>query len=189
MQGQFISFYSNNTTLEIWLDVENGLLKNRTPLFGGILVTTGNLGDKELYWDNLDFFLNIKKKTFKKACREEVESIDLDWKEIYQDILGVLSKADGLGLLNTESKKNENEIIKSFFSSPPVISQQIREEAKRNYSEEKEHSSWVSSSTADYIGAPSEDVEELVKRKLEEELSNRIQEVYKRLGIGADVPF
>lgn len=96
MEGQYISFYKNDVTLEIWVDEELRPDKN---LFGSITVSSGQIGAEEAYWDNLSYFLNLSKKEFKKECKEELVKLGFSWKEVYIDMVYLLDKAKKLGLL------------------------------------------------------------------------------------------
>jgi hypothetical protein len=141
MQGSYISFYSNDVTLEIWLEDLEGVIKNRWPLFGSIQVRGPYLKDKEIYWDNLDFFLDISKSVFKDACKKDIDMLDMNWKDVYQDVKAVFNAAKLCGLL-AESKVDKNKIISDYLKNSNDI-------------ENTPKGDWTSTSTGDYIGAPS----------------------------------
>lgn len=96
MEGQYISFYKNDVTLDVWVDDDLQPDKN---LFGAITVSSGQTGSEDAYWDNLSYFLNIGKKEFKKECKEELVKLGFSWKEVYTDVAYLVDKAKKLGLL------------------------------------------------------------------------------------------
>jgi hypothetical protein len=67
--------------------------------FGYIQITDGALGDKPIFWDNLDFFISAGKKEFKEECKKELEKKGYNWKETYKTIKALLKRAKKLNLL------------------------------------------------------------------------------------------
>jgi hypothetical protein len=96
MEGQFISFYKNEVTLEIFL---NDDLTSQGKDWASITVDTGMIGSKPKYWDNLRFFLENEEKVIKKQCKPDVKEIGLSWKEVYKDIKFLIGRAQKLGYL------------------------------------------------------------------------------------------
>ena len=96
MEGQFISFYKYEVTLEIWLEDD---LTSRKDLFGAFTISTGKIGDEDAYWDNISFFIQNKEKVVKKDCKSDIKKLGLKWKDVYADIMYLIKKAQGLGYL------------------------------------------------------------------------------------------
>lgn len=161
MKGSYISFYSNDVTLELFLDSKSSTIKADSGLLGFIKVQGSMKEDKEVYWDGIDFFLNVSKKEFKKDCKEELVGIGMDWKDVYQDIKEVFNEAKRFGLI--PEHKNTNNVLDKI----------------------KDSSNWVTSSSADYIGAPSYENEEFVTiSQLDNILDKKVREIVNQeLGI------
>jgi hypothetical protein len=183
MKGSFISFYSNQVTLEIWLDSKPGTIVNMSPLFGGIMVRGEKIDDKELYWDNINFFIGVSKKRFKKSCKEELESVHMNWKDVYQDVLTVLSEAKKFGFLNTRPKEDKTKHIKRIFGLDIA-------EDEDSIDIVDDDRQWVVSSTEDFIGAPSAGtLDKSNESPIQREIDKKLEEIFRNLGIGVDVPF
>lgn len=67
---------------------------------GYITVHNSMITVTEIFWDNLDFFIECSKKDFKKECKEELKKFDYDWKEVYKTVKLLLGQAKKLELLN-----------------------------------------------------------------------------------------
>lgn len=98
MRGIEISLYSNNVTLSVSVTDK---LKAREDKFGHIQVSSGTIGAKECFWDNLLFFISADYETFRKECRKELREKGFKTKEVYKDIKILLKQAIKLKLLNT----------------------------------------------------------------------------------------
>lgn len=94
-----IELYLDNVTLSLSvresLKKEKGSLKN----FGYIKVHDGSLDSKEVFWDNINYFLRADKKEFKKECKEDLDKADYNWKETYKTIKKLLKRAEKLNLI------------------------------------------------------------------------------------------
>ena len=94
-----IQLYLNEVELNISvkedLSCQDGVLKN----YGYIQVSTGSIGEKECFWDNLDFFLNCGKKEFKQDCKKELQQKGFNYKEVYKTIKQLLKRAKKLNIL------------------------------------------------------------------------------------------
>lgn len=97
--GTEVNLYLNNVELTISttknLKKESGNLTN----FGSITVSTGKIGAKECFWDNLEYFFNISYEDFRKECRSELREKGFKTKETYKDIQKLLKRAFKLKLL------------------------------------------------------------------------------------------
>jgi hypothetical protein len=162
MKGSYISFYSNDVTLELFLDSKSSTIKLDSGLCGFIKVQGPMKEDKEVYWDGIEYFLNVSKKEFKKDCKEELVGIGMDWKDVYQDIREVFNGA-------------------KRFSLIPGCSKDVGLETGKI----EDSSNWTTSSSADYIGAPSCENEEFVTiSQLNNILDKKVREIVdQELGI------
>ena len=91
----------NNVELNISVDDDlTGYSINR-PLFryGYLQISDGTIKDEPIYWDNLNFFIDCRKKEFKEECKTELKEKGYNWKEVYKDIKTLLERAENLKLL------------------------------------------------------------------------------------------
>ena len=96
MESQYISFWKDDVTLSLWLEDDLTPCKHK---FADITVSTSRLADKDVYWDCLEYFINVDKKTFKKECKPDLKDLDLSWKDVYKDIKYLIAKAKRLGYI------------------------------------------------------------------------------------------
>jgi hypothetical protein len=96
MQGQSIHFYSNNVTLEIYL---NDSLEPNGPMQSYLEVDDGLFDTKSKCWDNMRFFLEAPKDVIKEECRSDVEELGLNIDDVYEDVVYLIKKANKLGYL------------------------------------------------------------------------------------------
>lgn len=95
-----IRLYLNEVELAVYVD--NDLKKSRNPNtknFGNITVSTGVIGSKDCFWDNLEFFFDISYDDFRKECRKELRAKGFKTKETYKDIKLLLKQAFKLKIL------------------------------------------------------------------------------------------
>lgn len=92
-----------NISVKEDLSCQDGDLAN----YGYIQVSTGSIGEKECFWDNLEFFLNCGEKEFKEECKKELQQKGFDHKEIYKKIKRLLKRAKKLNKLCTTTLKTQ----------------------------------------------------------------------------------
>jgi hypothetical protein len=97
----YIQFYSGDVELNISVkdDLTKHLENESLYHFGFFQITNGDLDDKPIFWDNLDFFISAGKKEFKRECKKDLKNKGYDWKEIYKQVKTLLDRAQKLNLL------------------------------------------------------------------------------------------
>lgn len=74
------------------------VLKNN----GYINIHYNSIDQKDIFWDNLEFFISVSFKEFKEVCREDLEKIGYNKKETFKIIKSLIKKAVKLKLLSRE---------------------------------------------------------------------------------------
>lgn len=99
----YVQLYSNNVELNLSvtddLKCQEGNLKN----FGHISITSGSIGEKGIFWDVIEYFLEVDFKTYKKDCKKELNKAGYDVKQTFKDIKRLLKRAKKLKLLTHEN--------------------------------------------------------------------------------------
>ena len=96
-----IQMFYNNVELNISVRDDLTGYDYNDPLYndGFLQITDGTIQDKPVYWDNLNFFINCRKKEFKEECKTELKEKGYNWKEVYKDIKTLLKRAESLKLI------------------------------------------------------------------------------------------
>ena len=94
MEGIVIQYYKDDTSLNIYLDED---LKRAKEGSGYIEISTGSVAESEIFWDNINFFIGVSKKDFEAECKKELKKCGFKWKEAYEDIKYLISKAKDYG--------------------------------------------------------------------------------------------
>ena len=96
----YVQLYLNNVELNLAvtedLKCEEGNLKN----FGYISITSGSIGEKGIFWDGIEYFLEVDYKTYKKECGKKLEKGGYEIKQTFKDIKRLLKRAKKLKILN-----------------------------------------------------------------------------------------
>lgn len=94
MEGQYITLYRRNVSLEIMLkeDLSTEGINSANFVIDNYLRS----GPEPVSWDNLRFFLERKEKRVKRNCIKDVEKLGLEWGEIWEDIKYLLERAKKL---------------------------------------------------------------------------------------------
>lgn len=96
----YIQFYLDEVELNISVKEDLGRQEERLKNFGYIQVSTGHIDKEDCFWDNLSYFLNCRKKEFKRECKKELQQKGFqDWKGIYKKIKILLKRAKKLKLI------------------------------------------------------------------------------------------
>lgn len=75
---------------------------------GYIEIDLGQIGEKAIFWDNLNFFMGLTYNKFKEECRDDLReyearvSEDLKTKQTFKIIKRLMKKAYQLNLLTKE---------------------------------------------------------------------------------------
>ena len=67
--------------------------------FGWLTISTGYIADKDISWDNLDFFLSCDYASFKDECNSELREKGFKPKKIFKQIKQLLKEANKLNIL------------------------------------------------------------------------------------------
>lgn len=97
----YIQFYVDEVELNISVKDDLTGHKENEPLhnFGYFEITTGNIGEKPIFWDGIEWTLKVGKKEFKKEFSKELKEKELDLKETYKKVKALLKRAKKLNLL------------------------------------------------------------------------------------------
>jgi hypothetical protein len=95
MEGTFISIYKNWVTVELWVNKDLSLREGN---FGGVRVSDGRIDKKDVYWDNIDYFLKLKKKKIKELKKDLQEANQL-YDTWVQDVEWCINRFKKLGYL------------------------------------------------------------------------------------------
>ena len=68
--------------------------------FGYFEISGGNIGEKPIFWDGIEWTLKVGKKEFKKEFSKELKEKGLDWKEAYKKVKILLKRAKKLNLIS-----------------------------------------------------------------------------------------
>lgn len=98
----YIQFYLDEVELNISVNEDLSGHKENEPLhnFGYFEITTGNIGEKPIFWDGIEWTFEVGKKEFKKEFKKELEEKNLDWKDIYKKVKTLLKRAKKLNLIS-----------------------------------------------------------------------------------------
>lgn len=94
--GLAIQLRTDNVLLTI--SVQENLKSDK--LSGYIEVDNGQRDSYVVFWDNVEFFIKVRKKEFKEECLDDIIKTDLDWKEVYKDLKALIKKAKKLKLID-----------------------------------------------------------------------------------------
>lgn len=97
----YIQFYLDDIELNISVKEDlTGYLENE-PLHqcGFIQITDGKLEDRPIFWDNVSYFIDCRKKEFKEECKKELQEKGYDWKQTYKQIKTLLKRAKKLNII------------------------------------------------------------------------------------------
>lgn len=97
--GTYVVFYRNDTMLHVSVKKDLTATDGNLINDGYFIFHNGKLDTKELFWDNLSYFIHCSKKQFKKDSKQELEEQDLDWKNCYKDMKHLIKRAKKLNLL------------------------------------------------------------------------------------------
>ena len=95
----YIHLHTDN--VELVISVTNKLKKQTETLekFGWITISKGGINDRDINWDNLNFFLECDYKDFKKECKEDLREKNFKTKKIFKEIKQLLKEANKLNIL------------------------------------------------------------------------------------------
>ena len=96
----YVELHLHSVTLSIVVNKDLSIEKGRLIDSGYIKISTGEIGKKECFWDNIEFFYNISKEDFSEECRKELEKKGFNEKEIYKTIKRLFKRAFKLNILN-----------------------------------------------------------------------------------------
>jgi hypothetical protein len=89
----------DNVTLTVSVDnklkVRQDVLKNN----GYIEITTGNINDENIFWDNLDWFIHVEYLDFISECEEDLKTLGYKNKQTFKIIQRLIRRAIKLGIL------------------------------------------------------------------------------------------
>ena len=98
----YIQFYLDEVELYVSVNEDLSGHKEDEPLhnFGYFEITTGNIGEKPIFWDGIEWTFEVGKKEFKKEFSKELKEKGLDWKETYKKVKTLLKRAKKLNLIS-----------------------------------------------------------------------------------------
>lgn len=98
----YIQFYLDEVELNISVKDDLTGHKENKPLynFGYFEISGGNIGEKPIFWDGIEWTLKVGKKEFKKEFSKELKEKGLDWKEAYKKVKILLKRAKKLNLIS-----------------------------------------------------------------------------------------
>lgn len=85
-----VTTYINEVSLNVWTTKKYKAEKTN---FGYIEIGGNSDSNKNCAWDNLDYFIDIKYKTFKKECGEELDEKGFDIAETFDNIRRLINRA------------------------------------------------------------------------------------------------
>jgi len=91
----FLDDIELNISVTDKLKRQEGNLKN----FGFIQITDGGKDSETVFWDNLKFFYDIKYKSFKIECGDDLKKINFPPKKTYKTIKKLIKRAKKLDLI------------------------------------------------------------------------------------------
>lgn len=98
----YIQFYLDEVELNISVKDDLSGHKEGEPLhnFGYFEISGGNIGEKPIFWDGIEWTLKVGKKEFKKEFKQELQEKNLNWKDIYKKVKTLLKRAKKLNLIS-----------------------------------------------------------------------------------------
>lgn len=98
----YVQLFLNDVELSISLTNklkrQEGNLKN----FGFIQIANGGKDSETVFWDNLKFFYDIKYKSFKIECGDDLKKINFPPKKAYKTIKKLIKRANKLNLITID---------------------------------------------------------------------------------------
>lgn len=80
------------------LQQRSDVLKNN----GYIEITSGAIGEKPIFWDNIEYFIELDYEKFKEECGDDLKRLVYNKKEIFKTIKQLIKRAIKLELLTVD---------------------------------------------------------------------------------------